>query len=261
MTKFLLISDTHFGFSSYTSRIWSKYWKKQVESSPEFLELDCLILAGDLASHELRHLKTAFKFFRSRMGEKKIVWVRGNHDYWDSRTRDLDFLILKGEELAKEFDIHSLHGQPMVFLEPEKASSVAVVLAGWDTWYMQSPERWTQDLNRIPGTVAFETHAALSSRALSSMLSWVDSVETWKTSGSQSKLVTITHMPGGFSPDGRHIGQPESWWKEALLQSDVLCYGHTHRRHEEVVETDHGPCLVLNAGCDYDKPNHLFFEV
>lgn len=244
----LLLSDTHFGCSKTTTRIWDKYWDRVIASSPEFLSLDCLILAGDVMSHETRQLRGALSFFRKRMGDKPIVWVRGNHDYWDSSLRSLHFQIEKTTKLAKDFGIHNLHDEH-VFI-------AGALVCGWDCWYTSDPRKYTQCLSRIPGG-GFnpdEIHHALSTRALDGYQRVHELLEY--PNPDKAPIVCVTHMPGGYTE--RHIGQPESWFDFAASHADVLCYGHTHRRDDR--KNEHG-CRIINAGSDYNLPNHLFFEV
>lgn len=254
MSQFLLLSDTHFGFSTKTSRIWERYWDEVIATSPEFERLDALILAGDVYSHESRQLRSPFKMFRRKMGDKPIFWVRGNHDYWDSNIRNLQYLIEKTDKLATEYNITSLHNGGEIFPDIENDTLTAVV--GWDCWYTAHPARYTQCLNRIPQG-GWDAHEFLSKRALDGFTHMLDQIEEYKTtySSAQVKIVVVTHMPGGYTE--RHIGQPESWFNQAVELADVLCYGHTHRRDDRVEKG----CWILNAGSDYNKPNHRFFEV
>lgn len=251
MAAFLLLSDTHFGYSQKTRRIWEKYWETTIATSPEFEHLDALILAGDVMSHETRQLRSALRFFRKKMGNLPIYWVRGNHDYWDSSLRSLAYQIEKTDNLAMENDIEGLNGRAILI--PDKIHDITTLLTGWDCWYTAHPGNYTQCLTRIPEG-GWGAHQQLSRRSLTGFLDMLAHIELYKKTVPNLRVVTVTHMPGGYTE--RHIGQSESQWNTAIDLSHVLVYGHTHRRDSRVVRGT----TVLNAGSDYDRPNHLFFE-
>ncbi len=245
MSKFLLLSDTHLGFSKNTCKLWSDYW--DINIAPDLDGTDAIILAGDIASHETRQLDVAFRLFRSKW-QGPILFVRGNHDYWDTGIKRLEYQIEKSSSICQRYGVTELqiyHSDGYQFED--------CVVMGWDAWYAEHPARHTQDLSRIPRGSP-EAHHLLTKRNTDGFVNILD--ELLKRPRFLPAVV-VTHMHPHM--EGGYIGSSASMWDRLEeLGVHTICHGHTHRRKDTTTETG---MRILNCGADYDKPNHMFFNV
>lgn len=242
MPRVLFTSDCHFGFSQRTKSLWVKTLK-----SVDWSTVDVVVLVGDIMSHEPRHLQTALKTFRA-FYSGNIYAVRGNHDFWASAGRSLDFQIQKTDKIFAEYDVIQLHNNAQVM----HSSSGNVHFVGFDCWYSQSPAGWTRDLYRIPGDA--EKHEQLAKRSDNGFHNLIDTLETIQPG---EKIVAAIHMPPSSWAENRHLGTREVYWERLSERCTAILYGHTHRfdsRNISGVE-------VRNAGADYDRPRVEFIDI
>ena len=252
MTKLLITSDTHKGFSHNTTLIHDK-WAERFQQQ----EWDVVILAGDIASHRKQHFKAALKWWRKQAGDKPILLARGNHDLWDRSTRNLEGLRnhLHHEWFA-ESNIHHLESAGPFWID-----NTCVV--GFDGWYHRHPQ--TNDPNHMRGrTLAGNSWRWLQSCAMHGFDAALKAAEQAKTN--RNKVVTVTHFPiveevpasprHRYADPGAYDGNP--YYGERLREfTDLLIYGHSHHAVDIVVENTR----VVNCGSDYNRPKHLIIEV
>lgn len=240
-----LTSDTHSGASRETHKILSRFF----ESMEEDKEWDVLILAGDLGIATFDHFLTLLNMVKVHI-KRPVVAVRGNHDLWDKRKYNLQATIKYGSEKFAEYGIHHLESGPYI--------KDGVAFVGWDGWYNMFI-RGRNEWNFIPHyTAGLHTHDFLKNREDKEFQRVLDELEQHK----DKKRVVVTHMPPFKESQvwdplwDEHAGNPRFI---SFLEgnADVLCYGHTHLAHEEVIKG----IRVYNSGSDYDEPNYIKFEV
>lgn len=91
--KALILSDLHLEFASF-------------EPAPD-LEFDVVILAGDIHSPAKRAVQWAADTFRG----KSVVYLLGNHEYYDGR---LDTALAEARRAAEGSNVHVLDGDELV---------------------------------------------------------------------------------------------------------------------------------------------------
>ncbi|MGJ7519698.1 metallophosphoesterase [Variovorax sp. LT1P1] len=91
--KALILSDLHLEFAPFAS-------------TPD-LEFDVVILAGDIHSPAKRAVQWAADTFRG----KPVVYVPGNHEYYDGR---LDTTLAEARRTAEGTNVHLLDGDEVV---------------------------------------------------------------------------------------------------------------------------------------------------
>lgn len=238
--RVLLISDTHRGFSPSTAKIHMR-WADEVLSK---LEYDVLILAGDLSSHKQRQFYSSLKFFRKVAGpDRDILLVRGNHDFWDGDIKNFDAMLARHTDWFQEFRITHLQSS-WSYVKDD------VAFVGWDGWYWQLPSN-SNDTRWIPsGGIQL-----LDQQAPKSFENSLRIAE--ELSQTYDKIVGVTHFPclRGLG-DMRYGGNPH-YGEIILPYLDVLCMGHSHQR----VDLEIQGTRLYNCGSDYEKPNHILFEV
>lgn len=241
----LLLSDTHFGRSNKTYKIWEKYWKKHIAP----LDFDLIIVAGDLASDRLRHFGVACRFFRLHAPGKKIVAIRGNHDLWEKEIGSLEIMLDETKKLAEISDIHLLQDHGTLELDE-------CTLVGWDGWYKENPVKWSNDFNHIPRHTpdGSELHDYLHRRAYQAFNGYVyDEI----FAGRGKPIILVTHMPclpglgiPTYNADAR-------WGEQYVGHVFAMCFGHTH----QYANAGARGTRVFNVGSDYDKPGYILFNL
>lgn len=91
--KLLILSDLHLEFAPF-------------DPAPD-LAFDIVILAGDIHSPAKRAIQWAVK----RFPEKPVVYVPGNHEYYDGR---LDITLSEARGEAESSNVHLLDGDELV---------------------------------------------------------------------------------------------------------------------------------------------------
>lgn len=240
--RILLVSDMHFGISQTTKKIWDKYWKSSVEKE----QFDLVIAAGDIGTARLSHYETGIRFLSERAEGRPVLAVRGNHDFWDRGRRNFLATIRRQEEIALKYNVLLLEGT-------NKWENDEIRIIGWDGWYAHNPFGVTNDFNHMPDHIDNSTTVDefMRKREYGHLSGVLDQTNC------HHKIVAVTHMPclpgignPRYNANVRH--------GEMLMgKVDVICFGHSHER----LELQIGRTRVLNAGSDYDKPNHMIFEV
>jgi predicted phosphodiesterase len=245
--RFLLLSDMHFGFNESTHKIWSKYWATKLAVE----EWDAIILAGDIGTAKIRHWKSAIRFVTERANDKPIYHVRGNHDLWDRQNRELLHLIGMQQEFARKHNVHLLQDFGSTLLD-------GVLLTGWDGWYANPTRLNTNDFNFIPQYLTDEfgnirdTDSWLSARAYNGADTCIQDLLIHN-----GPKVVVTHMPCLPGMGNPEYNANPRFGEQLVGHADVLVWGHSHTRTDITIQGTR----ILNCGADYNKPNHLFFEV
>jgi predicted phosphodiesterase len=255
--KALILSDMHFGFTSQTSAIWTKYWRRHLEPK----EWDVIILAGDLGSARLRHWMVGARFLAGRCKGKPVLMIRGNHCIWDRSIRNLHYLIESQQAFAKDNGIHLLQ-------DFGPWQNEHVLISGWDGWYKDPPHQRSNDfrqttpegkflwynikMNILDKERTVDTDYWLNIRAHRGFEKTQDDI----MDSLKPVKVVVTHMPilPGFRNPARN---GDERFGEALLgHASAIVMGHSHQRVDTVVRGTR----LLNPGPDYNRPNFILTE-
>ena len=224
--RFALYSDLHLEFAPW---------------NPPELEVDVVILAGDIAPHT-HGLEWAAKSFK-----QPVIYVAGNHEYYDAQ------LGLLAELQAEKWEHAGVH-----FLEKRTVEIAGVRFIGCTLWSgfdlsgeieenMRAARGSINDywMIRTAGGKRLEPRDTL--RLYRQSWRWLDAELAKPFAG---KTVVITHFaphPGCVAP--QHQGSNVSPYFVSDL-SDLMakyrpaawCYGHTHTNISFVAE---GGCQVV----------------
>jgi predicted phosphohydrolase len=153
-------------------------------------------------------------------------------------------MLNKGSEYFKKYNIHHLERGLWV--------KDNVLFVGWDGWY-HNPNPNTKDEDFIPGGWhSMEVLARRAHKKLEEVLYTLDAFP------SKVSKVVVTHMAPFDHPKIKGEYNANPVYMDFLEgKCDVLCYGHTHRALDEVVQG----VRCINSGSDYNKPNLAIFEV
>ncbi len=241
--RIALTSDLHAGFTEKTGSIHEIFFNKLNEE-----DWDILIIAGDLGSTKIAHVKSISKRIQ-RLINKPVLVVRGNHDLWDKSKYNVRETLKLTEQIFKDNGIHLLSNNPF------KLNNLHIL--GWDGWY-QHLYPPTRDEDYIaPYTNGKLTFRFLQEEAERTFQKILDKTKEIRTIDNQ-KIICVTHMPcfyhptvyGDHSANQRYINYLEGF-------CDILCFGHTH---VQVDDTQFG-IRILNAGSDYDEPAYTIFNI
>lgn len=256
--KFVLTSDTHYGFNDKTHRRHENFLTTLWEAI-EIDEIACVIHAGDWSVNKQDQFYRTMKMFRKYIDIRiPIVCVRGNHDFWDyadgykvRHKRQWGELSRIHREWFKEMNIHHLEEGNMVIDD--------VIVCGFDGWYgIGNPP--TNDeammIGNIEGCPSMVYH---SSRAYKELMRVLDT-----DIDSYAKAICVSHFPpfggdykNGHDPkDLRYSANPR-YLDPITEKFDVFCMGHSHGRVDRIENN----CRLLNCGSNYNLPRFLIFDV
>jgi predicted MPP superfamily phosphohydrolase len=245
--KILLLNDTHCGFGHNTSNIHRKFFQRISKE-----EFDVVVHAGDMAITRQSQVEASFKSLRKLAGDRPVLVVRGNHDYWqDDRDDDwLDFyaLLEQQRKWASEYNVTLLD-------EGNTYETDKVLIGGFPTWYKDSKPstndyRWMDNLTP-DGLFMGEYLQGLEHSRLKEL--------STKLENSLGKArVVVSHMP--IFGDDRDQRFTSSFANQFALKGNCEYYlcGHSHRKHEGEL---YFWAKTYQTGSDYDKPKHLVVEV
>ena len=255
--KFLLTSDTHYGYNHKTHRIHEKFLT-EIKEAIDIEEISAVIHAGDWSVNRQDQFYRTMKMFREYIDPRiPILCVRGNHDFWDypdgykvPRKRLWGELANIHREWFKELNVHHLEEGPYTVKD--------VIVCGFDGWYNHAnppTNDETQIIGNIEGCPAMVYH---SSRAYKELCRVLDT----ETNGHE-KSICVSHFPP-FGGDKKGLSERDLTYSanprylDPITEKfDVFCVGHSHR-HVDRIENN---CRLLNAGSDYNLPKFLIFDV
>jgi predicted phosphodiesterase len=213
------------------------------------LNVDLVILAGDIGRHT-HGLDWAGDVFPDWPGSPKIVYVAGNHEYYDAH---LGLLTQLRKPAWKQWGIH--------FLENEAVEVSGVRILGCTFWSgfdlygadkvagaMAVARRSINDYETIRTRGGKRLEPADTLRLHRKAVAWLDAELTKPFNG---KTVVVTH----FAPHRRCV--PEKFqgsdlspyfvtdlsWLMEKHRIDVWCFGHTHTNCDFVAENG---CRVVS---------------
>lgn len=242
--KIHLLSDLHLEFQRGPS------WK------PEPIDVDVVILAGDISSHTYG-LDWAAWAFKGWPSKPRLLYVAGNHEYYDAHLGML-------AELQKP----SWESAGVTFLEKRAVEIDGVRFLGCTLWsdfslyghkrqgaYMEAAQRGIADYDVIYGregkTITPRDTLELHKKAVS----WL---ETELAKPFNGKTVVITHFaphPGCVATEyeGSDLSPYFVTDLSGLMERfriDVWCYGHTHTNTDFIAE---GGCRVISNQKGYPR--------
>ncbi len=237
--KIALYSDLHRELAAWESQLWE----------PPTLDVDVVVLAGDIGSHTRGLLWASSSF------EQPVVYVAGNHEYYDAhlgmltelqkpawehagvhflerRTFELDGVRFLGCTLWSAFDLHGA----------DKAEAyMAVARRGINDYWMIHAK----------GSKHLEPRDTLKLHRTA--VRWLDDELSKPFDG---KTVVVTHFAphrGCVAP--KHQDSDVSPYFVTDLsrlmekhQIDVWCHGHTHTNNDFIAE---GGCRVISNQLGY----------
>lgn len=259
--KCLLTSDIHYGYDSKSHSKQRKFWTR-VSKEVVAQDIKVIVIAGDIAVNRQRHIECTFRLAREFVPNVTIACVLGNHDWWDTNDpkdkdagrRSFARLSELHEELFKRYDIHYLQNKPLVVTDNDKS----FMFCGWDGWYANVHPMTNDDENIFMDVEGAPMHHFMSSRAWKTFDALLTQLEDPEVQKKYDAIVAVTHHnPYCDSEPYRHMIANERFLEEIKPRVDVFCCGHSHQRRDEVVDG----CRILNAGSEYNQPQHIVFEV
>ena len=247
MVKILLLNDTHKGMTNNTDKIHQKFFNKIAKE-----EFDVIIHAGDMASNKQKHVLRTFEQMREVAGERPILAVRGNHDYWqdDRKHGWLDFYQL----LEQHREWAALHN--IVLLdEGGSFETNNVFISGFATWYYDI-KPGTNDCNWMDEmTPDGQIVNHFLKNKESETLNTLNIILEEKLGATR---VVVSHMP--VFGDHRDQKYTSSFNNQLALKGNCEYYlcGHSHKIYEG---EEHFWAKVYQTGSDYDKPKYQIIEV
>ena len=259
--KFLLTSDTHYGFNHKTHQRHETFLEG-VQLAIKEEGVNCVVHAGDWSVNKQDQFYRTMKMFRKYIPlDIPIVCVRGNHDFWDyakdygytSSGRKMHWGEMQQahNKWFEEFNIHHLESGPFIVED--------VIVCGFDGWYGQANPPTNDESQMIGNIEGCPTMVYHSSRAYKELMRVLDT-----DTDAYAKAVCVSHFPpfggdykNGHDPkDLRYSANPR-YLDPITEKFDVFCMGHSHG-HVDRIDNN---CRLLNAGSDYNLPKYLIFDV
>lgn len=229
--KVAFTSDLHWGLEARTNPILMKFFRKQVATA----EWDVLILVGDIISHKQEQWAKCLACLRSVVPGRRILFVRGNHDYWHPKPISLQALLQAQEATLQGLEIEHV-------ADSDWAASEGIY--GWDSWY---------------GMLDYLRHSN-DSRNMLDIEEWVlKSMETRNACSVMDKDVKLLVTHHNIISHGRQSSHDGNTmlWHGFEKKPQVYIHGHTHKDRDEVVDG----CRVLTCGGDYNKPRLKIIDI
>lgn len=242
--KLHLLSDLHLEFQK------GEPWR------PEPVDADVVILAGDIALHT-RGLDWATWAFNDWSSQPKVLYVAGNHEYYDAH------LGLLAELQKPEWETRGV-----TFLEKRTVEFDGVRFLGCTLWsgfslhgrehaeaYIGIAERGIADYELIEGRGGRPITGVDTLRLHQQAVAWLDKELRMPFDG---KTVVITHFaphlkcvaPAYEGSDLSPYFVTDLSELMACRQIDVWCYGHTHTNISFVAE---GGCRLVSNQRGYPR--------
>lgn len=237
--KIALYSDLHRELAAWEAQLWE----------PPTLDVDVVVLAGDIGSHTRGLLWASSSF------EQPVVYVAGNHEYYDAHLGMLD-------ELQKPTWEHAgVH-----FLERRTFELAGVRFLGCTLWsafdlhgadkaeaYMAVARRGINDYWMISAKGGKHLEPRDTRKLHRTAVRWLDEELSKPFAG---KTVVVTHFAphrGCVAPKHQNSDVSPYFVTDLsrLMEKhriDVWCHGHTHTNNDFIAE---GGCRVVSNQLGY----------
>lgn len=257
--KFALYSDLHVELMHHQS------WK------PEPLDVDVVILAGDIGMHT-RGLSWANKVFQAWPNNPQVIYVAGNHEYYEA-----------GLDLLDDLRRPTWQHVGLEFLEQDALQLPGVRILGCTLWskfdlYGGSAEAMALARNRISDYWLIRNKQGKRLEPQDTLelhhqaVAWLDAELAQPYEG---RTLVVTHFAphrGCVAP--QHEGNlltsyfvTDLSWLMEKHSIDVWCHGHTHTSCDfiaengcRVISNQRGYLKEVEAGISGFRPN-LVFEI
>lgn len=222
---------------------------------PELEDVDMVILAGDIGTHT-HGLKWASNAFRRALISPEIIYVAGNHEYYDAH------LVGLVEEMQKpEWSTAGVQ-----FLERRSIEREGVRFLGCTLWsgfslygvdkmesYMNIAKRSINDFWLIRAKGGNDMTPRDTFQMHRTAVRWLDNELGKRFDG---KTVVVTHFaphPGCVAPQHQNSDVSPYFvtdlsWLMNRHRIDVWCYGHTHTNIDFVAENG---CRIVSNQLGY----------
>jgi len=223
--RLYVLSDLHAEFAAF-------------QPDPEALAAaDVVVLAGDI--HDGEFVPT---WARKKFGDKPIIWVAGNHEYYDHHW---DRCLMDMRRFAQHCGIHFLENDTITIGGVDFLGSTLWTdfeLMGTKSESITEASHWMVDYRKISGCTPFKTierHRA--SRA------WL--AEQLAIAPERPRVVVTHHYPSPLSTAQEYAEDPVSAAfgsdlpPEFFQGVDLWIHGHTHFSFDYVT---HGCRVVCN---------------
>lgn len=245
--KILLTSDLHRGHSPSTGRIHDKFGRKINKES-----WDVLIVAGDHASTQQDEYRRAMKAYRTWAGDRQVIIVDGNHDFWNSDGIRQPHLLPDAVEAlhrnwAQAYDIHRLEDGALITGD--------FTFVGWMGWYATPPRTndwyWIGDTHP-EGFPMNQWFKAKEAREFTCALEDID-----LASKEGQTVIAVTHFPITHA-DNSHAASCSHYELVKRAGADFLLHGHFHG---PAYHKEDGYLTTMKAAIDYDKPGYVIIDL
>ncbi len=273
--KILYTSDIHYGNGPKT--IFEAFFEKISKE-----EFDVLVVGGDIASTKPSELSDCLKGLVKAAGNRPVLVVRGNHDFWDSdgKCKSIESMDLVTRRAIKNAGAH--------YLPDGKVDMGEVVFIGWDGWYTGHLPGRTNDFNYMPksrkkdedenGSLYYYRKSSASGHLwakVNEVKQFHDALFDARSSRSRidrPTIVAVTHFPISYAGAYGYKGTDKEFnadfgkMDEIGNYIDILCVGHSHTKCDgELVEVKGSFGLVnyvsvWNSGSDYRRPAYVIID-
>lgn len=210
------------------------------------LNIDLLIICGDIATASQDEIEQAFKSIRKEKPKLKVACVLGNHDYWVEDNSHTSIFDIKEfhQELFQKYDVH--------YLQQNKLELDNVTIYGFDGWYTTS-NTGTKDPMRMPmssGMGELTPHLFMQREEINSVDYILKDIESNPTNKTK---ILVTHFNLIQNKGFERMSGNVRLLKFFTSDFDYIFFGHSHQQVDQVI----GKSRIINVGADYDKAPSL----
>lgn len=228
----------------------------RVPFEPPELDVDVVILAGDISSHT-NGLKWAANTFSKWHGKPKVVYVTGNHEYYDAHLGLLSEMrkpVWKEKGISfLEKDVLEIHGVRILGCTLWSAFD----LHGKDTVEsaMKSARNGINDYWMIYGGEGKRLEPYATRELHKEAVRWLDAELAKPFDG---KTIVVTHFAphrGCIAPQHQNSEFSPYFvtdlsWLMQKHRINIWCHGHTHTNNDFVAENH---CRIVSNQRGYPK--------
>ena len=243
MPKFLILTDTHMGFSAEGDRANIDLLHEAKLESP-----DAILISGDIGN-TAPDTEVYLRLLRRFFPEIPVVGVLGNHDLW-----------FMGESLEEVFasQRRAFERHNCVLLEGGVTEVLGVEIFGFTGWYYCDHASRDSEFIRDYAVKVFRDLQNRSDREFLGILSWIDG---HPKSEKPRVLLTHFHWPRIGNPELTDLQRLSYYganprYAEYAGLWDVVVMGHSH---EEVMAQTQST-VMINAGSNYEEPRFTTIE-